>query len=88
MARAERTRGGRRAEVDVFVAGLAPSDLAARISSGPGGPSPVSGRAAADGVVRFSFPAPRKGRARLQVWPHHPALPSPMELGLSLEAEV
>jgi glycogen phosphorylase len=86
--RTERGRGRGRGEVDLFVAGLGPADLSARLLIDSGDRLPVAGRPAGDGVVRFSFPAPRRGPARLRVWPSHPALPHACESGPSLDVEV
>jgi hypothetical protein len=82
-----RVRGGRVVEVDVFVAGLAPRDLASRVMNGS--PiEPVACRAIHDGVVRFSFPVLTRAANRLRIWPCHLALPHAAEMGMSLEAKV
>ena len=87
VLRAERDRSGRRAEVDVFVPGISTGELQAEVVNGSGA-RPVAGRMVGNGVVRYSFPAPARGSARLRVWPRHPLLPHPRELGVSLETVV
>ncbi len=91
----KRTRGGRRVEVDVFIGGLALGDLSARVlgiardrRGKDSGPAKVSSRILSEGVVRYTFPARAGKPVSLQIWPRHPSLPHPFEMGMLLEVIV
>jgi starch phosphorylase len=86
--RSVRKAGPRTLQVEVFTGGaLEPRTL--RCRDGDGRECPVSARAAREAGVsrlRVKLPSPRSGP--LRVYPGHPALVHPHELGLSLEVAV